>query len=373
MRVLYLTMNPNRESTTVPTEGWFRTLRPRGLEPVLISSVSGSFQKWAGEEGVPCYETRLPFPNKMRPWAFLSSLVSVIRVARRHRVDLIHSNEQDVYPISQYAARCLRLPLVVSVHFTMDDGYVRWAFSGAKQPARMFFVSRGSQEACRPAVESVIPEARWRVLYNGLDLDRFRPDSELRAAFRREHRLDGLTVIGVACALRPRKQLEHLFAAAAKSPLTNLRVLVAGGPVAGDEEYAKGLLDDGRKLLGDRLVHVGHLRDLRGFYNALDLFVNTSQEEACSISVIEALACGCPIVGYPSKSVDEQVLPSGGEIVPQDAQAELAGALNRWLSEPARLSAARANARARAEQAFDIHALSSQLWSEYESVLGASR
>ena len=108
MRVLYLTMNPNRESTTVPTEGWFRTLRPRGLEPVLISSVSGAFQKWADGEGVPCYETRLPFPNKMRPWAFLSALASVIRIARRHRVDLIHSNEQDVYPIGQYCGEMSR-------------------------------------------------------------------------------------------------------------------------------------------------------------------------------------------------------------------------------------------------------------------------
>jgi glycosyltransferase involved in cell wall biosynthesis len=372
MRVLYLTMNPNRESTTVPTEGWFRMLRPRGLEPVLISSVSGAFQRWAAEEGFPCYEARLPFPDKRRPIAFLFALVNVMRIARRHRIDLIHSNEQDVYPISQYAARWLRVPLVVSVHFTMDSGYVNWAFAGAKQPARMFFVSRGSQEACRAAVEGVIPEDRWRVLYNGLDLDRFRPDPQLRDAFRREHHLSDQIVIGVACALRPRKQLEHLFAAAATSPLSNLRVVVAGGPVSGDEEYAAGLLDVGRKILGDRLVHVGHLRDLRGFYNGLDLFVNTSREEACSISVIEALACGCPIVGYPSKSVDEQILPLGGEIVSQDADTELAEALNRWLADPARLSAARRNARARAEQAFDIRRLSGQLWSEYESILGIS-
>jgi glycosyltransferase involved in cell wall biosynthesis len=97
--------------------------------------------------------------------------------------------------------------------------------------------------------------------------------------------------------------------------------------------------------------------------------VNTSQEEACSISVIESLACGCPIVGYPSRSVDEQVLPSGGEIVRQDAQSELAAALNRWLADPDRLSSARISARGRAEQLFDITKLSNQVWSEYESVL----
>ena len=37
MRVMYLTINPNRESTTVPTEGWFRVLGPKGLEPVVVS------------------------------------------------------------------------------------------------------------------------------------------------------------------------------------------------------------------------------------------------------------------------------------------------------------------------------------------------
>ena len=338
MRVLYLTMNPNRESTTVPTEGWFRLLPPRGLEPILVSQRSGAFQEWARGQGIPCYEVRMPFPDRSRPWAFLRSLAQIVRIGRRHRIQLVHCNEHDVYPIGQYAARLLRVPVVLSVHFTLRDGYSRWAFGGARCPSRIIFISRGSLEACRPDVDGVVPELRWRVLYNGLDLGGFRPDPELRSAFRSERHLDGLTLIGVACALRPRKQLEHLFAAAATSPLTNLRVVVAGGPVAGDEEYAAGLLDAGRKLLGDRLVHVGHLRDLRGFYNALDLFVNTSQEEACSISVIEALACGCPIVGYPSKSVDEQVLPLGGEIVPQDAQSELAGALNRWLAEPARLS-----------------------------------
>jgi hypothetical protein len=36
-------MNPNRQSTTVPTEGWFRLLPARGLEPVLVSRTLGAF------------------------------------------------------------------------------------------------------------------------------------------------------------------------------------------------------------------------------------------------------------------------------------------------------------------------------------------
>lgn len=369
MRVLYLTMNPNRESTTVPTEGWFQLLRAQGLEPVLVSNTSGAFQAWVREQGIPSYEVPLPFPDKKRPAPFLRSLMKLVAIGRRHRVQLVHCNEQDIYPIGQYAARLLRVPRVVSVHFTLPAGFTPWAFGGSRMPDRMFFVSGGSIEASRPAIGSVVPEDRWRVLYNGLDLQRFRPDGSLRAGFRRDHALDDARVIGVACALRPRKQLEHLFEAAAGLDIPDLRVVVAGGPVPGDEAYANALLARARQQLGDRLVLLGHLRELRPFYNGLDLFVNTSQEEACSISVIEALACGCPIVGYPSKSVDEQVLPDGGEIVEQDSVVQLRDALQRWLNGRDTLPAASAGARHRAESTFDIRKLSNQLWDEYQRLL----
>ena len=147
------------------------------------------------------------------------------------------------------------------------------------------------------------------------------------------------------------------------------RVLVAGGPVPGDEAYARQLLDDGRRLLGDRLQLLGHLDELRDFYSALDLFVNTSQEEACSISVIESLACGCPVVGYASRSVDEQILPEGGEIVPQDDDVALSATLARWLSDPERLRGARAGARRQAVALFDIRTLADDLWTQYRTLL----
>ena len=368
MRVLYLTLNPNRASTTVPTEGWFRLLRPRGLEPVLVSSQSGRFQQWAREQGVPSYDMALPYPSARHPFPFAKALAALMRIARRHRIDLIHSNEHDVYPVAQYAARLMGLPKLASVHCEIDRGFGAWAFGGRRQPDRLFFVSRGNQEACRPAVEGVVPEPRWRVLRNGLDLQRIGPDEALRVQTRRAYGVDGVATIGVACALRPLKQLEHVFRAAAGLDVP-CRVIIAGAPVAGDEDYAARLLAEGRALLGSRLQTLGHLDDLRPFFNALDIFVNTSQQEACSISVIQSLASGCPVIGYPSRSVDEQVLPSGGEIVPQNDVPALAAALRRWLADPERLSAARAGARSQAEALFDIRVLSDDLYEQYDQVL----
>lgn len=373
MRVLYLTMNPNRESTTVPTEGWFRLLREKGLEPVLVSNTSGAFQAWAAEQGIPSYEVPLPFPRRNWPLPFLRSLYRVWRIGRRHRIELVHCNEHDIYPIGQYVARLLGVPVVLSVHFTLRDGFSKWAFGGVRQPDRIFFISKGSLEACRPDVEPAVPESRWRILYNGLDLERFTPDAARRSAFRAAHGLNNMTAIGVACALRPRKQLEHLFDAASRVSDPSLRVVLAGGPVKGDERYSEALLETARDSLGSRFIHLGHLKDLRDFYNGLDLFVNTSQEEACSISVMESLACGCPVLGYPSTSVDEQILPTGGEIVPQDSVADLAAALERWLSDQPRLRNARLAARRRAEDVFDIKGLADQLWLEYQDTIHGAR
>jgi glycosyltransferase involved in cell wall biosynthesis len=372
MRVLYLTMNPNRASTTAPTEGWFRALRPIGLEPVLASNEVGAFHAWSIDQGVPAYHIPLPFPNKWNPLPFARSLWQLRRLVKRHGIQLVHCNEQNIYPIGQYLARLCRLPVVVSIHFTMERGFCSWAFGGHKQPDRIFFISPGNLEACMPGIEGVVSPERWRLLYNGLDLAHFSPDESLRQSFRVEYNLGNGPLIGVACALRERKQLEHLFEAAAQLPPA-VKVVLAGGPVPDEKEYAQDVIRLGMATLGDRLVHVGHLDELRGLYNSLDLFINTSREEACSISVLEAMACGCPVIGYPSKSVDGQVLPGGGEIVEQDNIQKLAGAVQTWLNDPIRMEEGRRGARHRVEAEFDIRKLSLQLWNEYQEVYRVSQ
>lgn len=367
VRVLYLTLNPNRVSTTVPTEGWIRLLPDRGLVPVLASREDGAFQAWVRGRGHPTYANPLPFPDRRRPWPFLRALWSLYRIMKRHRIQLVHCNEQDIYPIGQYVARLCGVPVFVHVHFTMGREFCQWAFGGRKQPDRIFFISPGSREACRPAVAGIVDESRWRLMYNGIDLERFAPDAERRARFRRLHGHEADLFVGVACALRPRKQIEHLIEAVSRLDRPDLKVVIAGGPVAGDEAYSETLLRNARERLGNRLVLLGHVEDLRDFYNGLDAFVNTSQEEACSISVMESLGCGTPVIGYPSKSVDDQILPDGGEITPQDDVAALRVRLEAWTDDRGALARRRVGARATAEAKFDIRRLADDLWREYQS------
>src|SRR5262249_16118483 len=155
-------------------------------------------------------------PSKLWPWRFLSSLWRLRRLVRRHAIELIHCNEQDIYPIGKYLGRLCSLPVVVSIHCKMGPAYFRWAFGGRQRPERIFFVSRGNQRANSEGMADLVPESDWRLLPNGLDVEHFRPTPNRRAAFRRDHGLGAGPVIGVACALRPGKQIEHLFEAAAR-------------------------------------------------------------------------------------------------------------------------------------------------------------
>jgi glycosyltransferase involved in cell wall biosynthesis len=154
----------------------------------------------------------------------------------------------------------------------------------------------------------------------------------------------------------------------------DVQVLLAGGPMPGLESYAEQLLSSARERLGPRFRFLGWLKtpQLQELFNALDLYVNTSAEESFGLSVLESLACGCPVVGYPSVSVSEVVLPDGGQIVPQNDINALATAVREWLTDPERLAAARPLARRQAQR-FDIAEISQQLWKEYQDVLAEHR
>jgi glycosyltransferase involved in cell wall biosynthesis len=366
-RVLYLTINPNRASTTIPTEGWVRELASRGLQPVLATSEYGGFSAWVENRGYPCYTMDLSAPAWNMKWQSYKSFLYLCWIIKRYGIQIVHCNEQNVYPMGSYIAKMMRIPVVVSVHFTMDRGFCEWAFK-KHSPDRMIFVSEANRRNCAESLDGIIEASKFVVVNNGIDTSRNKPDLALRSAFREEHKLGDSLALGVACALRPRKQVDH-FIRALNEIQGDFRVFVAGAAVPGDEKYADGLMAFAKESLGNRVTFLGHLNDLRPMLNGIDLFVNTSQEEACSISVIESLAHGCPVIGYPSKSVDCQILPGGGEITPQDDIGELASCIQRWSTNHNLRRETSARARQIATSKFDMIGNCEQVWEIYRAIL----
>ncbi len=193
----------------------------------------------------------------------------------------------------------------------------------------MISVSAGLKDAM---VALGADPARVTVLRNGVDLRQFRPPPD-RAAARTALGLDGPTLLSVG-HLIPRKR--HHLAIEALALLPGWRLLLVGeGPErARLEELAARLGVAGRVRLEGPQPHAA----LGRFYGAADLLVLASIREGWANVLLEAMACGTPVVASDIPGNPEVVRErTAGLIVPANTAAGFAEAVQAlWRDPPAR-------------------------------------
>jgi UDP-glucose:(heptosyl)LPS alpha-1,3-glucosyltransferase len=113
-----------------------------------------------------------------------------------------------------------------------------------------------------------------------------------------------------------------------------------------------------RKLgIGDHVRFVGHCADMRNGYFAADFFVHPTFYDPCSLVVLEALACGLPVITSRANGASEFLSPLGEGYVVDDPHDHdrLAWSMAQLL-DPARRSACAQAARKKALQwTFEHH------------------
>jgi glycosyltransferase involved in cell wall biosynthesis len=95
------------------------------------------------------------------------------------------------------------------------------------------------------------------------------------------------------------------------------------------------------------------LEELAAVYAAATIFAHPSTMETFGLSVAEAMACGCPIVGVAAGSVPE-VIGDAGVVVPPDDPAAFGSALAALLASAPRRVELGAQARARVLERFTL-------------------
>ncbi len=370
IKVLYLTNNPNLQSTALPMEGWINNLSDKFFIPIIVTISEGTLHTWAKQNEIPVYILNLDHPDKFQPLKLLIQLFKLAYIAIIYRINIIHCNEQNIFPIGNLISRILIIPNVVSIHFSMNKEFCLWAFKNKSQLRKVFFTSEANKVICLPNISGIVEQKYLAVLKNGINLEQYSFNQNLKDQFLKSEKITNKFIVGVACALRPRKQVEHLIQAVAKIKSKDIIILIAGNYLPEDFEYGNKLIQEAKYLLGDQIRFLGHLDDLVGFYSTLDLFVNTSIEEACSLSVLQALACSCPVVGYSSKdTVSEQILPGGGEIVPQDDIEALSNVITKYMRDTTLREESRIGARKRVEEDYDSIKQSRILMNVYQEIL----
>lgn len=139
-----------------------------------------------------------------------------------------------------------------------------------------------------------IPEDRIIVVYNGVDIERFHPrNRQYREEVRIQHGIkDEVVILFVSNNFRM-KGLHLLMKAL--SPLKqeglSFKLLILG------RDRRESYLRYARRLgLSERVVFAGSTKEPEKYYGAADLLVHPSFYDACSLTVLEGLASGLPVI-----------------------------------------------------------------------------
>lgn len=167
----------------------------------------------------------------------------------------------------------------------------------------------------------------------GIDLSRFTEASgEQKAVVRRELGLkEGDIFAFTAGNLDPGKNHKTLLQAVAllNDPAFHL-VLAGNGPLH------DALAAMARELgVEDRVHLLGFRRDVYRLCSCADMFLFASRREGLSVSLMEAMACGLPIVASTIRGNTDLIDPGqGGFLVPPDDAEGFADAIRKILADP---------------------------------------
>jgi glycosyltransferase involved in cell wall biosynthesis len=376
VRVLYLTDNPTLGGTIRILQGWLPLARAEGLEGLVATPPGSAFVRWLSEHGVTHTSTPMPWFSRSWPFPSLWHAWRLARWARRHRVDVIHCNEHNVYPFGSLLRRLYRRPMVCHVRYQVSRGFCAWAFTDSRKPDALLWTSRQQRQDCAEAIAGVVPDEKQHLIHLGLDLNVFGNRAAGREATRRAWGFSpDHVVIGQVCALRARKRIEDFIQLVATLVREDERVVgvLAGDAMPGDEPYREKVLRlIGESGLGPRFRWLGNVDDVEPVYQGMDVFVTTSEYETFGNSVCEAMACGLPVAAYKGGSVQE-VVGEAGRVVPNADLAALLGAVRELVVRPGLRQETGRQCRRRVEEHFNPAASLRKLVRLYRSLVGKDR
>jgi glycosyltransferase involved in cell wall biosynthesis len=187
----------------------------------------------------------------------------------------------------------------------------------------------------RDALTRIVPKLAVTVIPPGVAMNRYVPADKLAA--RRKLGLPvEAQIVGCVGRLVPVKAHHVLIHALSQLP----RPVVCA--IAGDGPELNNLKNLTRELgLQDRVHFLGHRDDLWQIYPAFDVFCLPSEAEGLPRTILEAQACGIPVVASHVGGIPEAVHPQASMLVPPSDPQALAKALSSVLAQTGHLPSPR--------------------------------
>jgi glycosyltransferase involved in cell wall biosynthesis len=341
-----------------------------GLECHLLSFDNrgrGNFEAARRLEGV-CASTAITRANHQYDPVAVASMRAIIA---RAGISVVHSHS---YKATLHAllARRRQDTAIVTTHHNWIDENLKDRIYGIidRQMARRVDVAVGVSEKVVSRLRAKIPAARLRLIGNGIDTERFGPTADRTAARRALSLPEGWTA-GFVGRLTPKKGVQDLLAATAQLSRGERPQLL----VVGDGDVREDLQARARELgVSANATFAGSQADIAAWYAAMDVLVLPSYEEGFPMVILEALACGVPVIATRVGDIPRLVEPGNtGWLIDAGDVAGLTAALREAQSAVSRLTPMGASGRALVVDKFSSEHMARQYLDAYRQAIEIRR
>jgi glycosyltransferase involved in cell wall biosynthesis len=264
------------------------------------------------------------------------ALRDTIRLVHTRRIQVIHSHGKGAGLSGRIAARLTGAAAIHTFHGIHPAGYGALYLPLERALARWSFavVHVSESQAAEARALGLAPAGRTRVIVNGVDAASVQAAAARGPLSRAALGLgpDALVLATVA-RFDPVKGLDVLLRAL---PLLAARVPEAQLLIVGDGPERDSLRALARTLgPGARVVFAGALAGAARVLPLVDLYVTASRREGLPTAVLEAMACGLPVLATEAPGHVDAVDPEvTGRLVPLDDVPALAAAAAALLRDP---------------------------------------
>jgi glycosyltransferase involved in cell wall biosynthesis len=304
----------------------------------------------------------LPFRNALD----FQSAWKLRKFVREREIEIIHAHVARDYPLAALAlGRSSGAKLVLTRHVMFPLSSVHRLTK--RRVTKIIAVSQAVADNLY--AQNIFDVDQITIIRHGIDLDRFRlrPKSA-------SHGNDRALCVGMLGEISPVKGQEDFLRAAAiiVHQADYVKFVIAGRDNSADGRHRREIEALVRDLaLTGRVDLIDGINDVSKFFPDLDVFVSAASSEAFGLAIVEAMACGVPVVATATAGAREIIEDNQtGRLVPIHDVARMARVISELLTDPAQRELLAANARREVHEKFSVARMLDETEKLYRDIRG---
>jgi len=298
------------------------------------------------------------------------SIYKLYRLLKSHKFDIIHTHAYSAGTIGRISAFLAGIPVIISHNHSVYDYYnkcyhfVEWLLSLITDRVICIseVVNRFANETQRINAKKLI------TIHNGID-DVCAVTEKSSSDLKKELGLPiNHSIIGTIAHLVEHKGLKYLLESASLllASRRDISFLFVGGGAL--ERKLKKLCVDLK--IEKNVIFAGERSDIPEILFSIDIFVLPSLREGLPLAILEAMACGKPVIATNVGGIPEIVVDgvSGILVSPKDPEA-LFRAMDELLNDRAKLTKMGHHGERVCEESFSSNAMIEKIENLYDSLL----